>query len=189
MSSTTDGRGPWIQNWDGSPCYPFDVRADEIRVEEIAHVLALQCRFGGKCLKFYSVAEHSVRVSRLVDQVWPQAPHMGLWGLLHDAAEAYGLPDLCRPVKQVMPGYSAAENRTLQAVAEKFCLPWPMAEFIHAADDILLATERRDLMNECDMDWDLTAEPLPGRIEPWSCEEAEEAFLATFHDLQNRRTR
>ena len=85
--------GDWIQTMSGVIFYPLDPRPEEIRIEDIAHALSHQCRFAGHCREFYSVAEHSVRVSRELPQEFM------LWGLLHDASEAY-LVDLPRPIKR-----------------------------------------------------------------------------------------
>jgi hypothetical protein len=51
------------------------------------------------------------------------------------------------------------------------------------ADDLLLATERRDLMEPTGADWGPLPEPLPERIEPWAAAQAEELFLARFSQL------
>jgi len=59
--------GDWIQTFSGLQFWPLDPRPDEINIEDIAHALSLQCRFGGHCNRFYSVADHSIHVSMLVE--------------------------------------------------------------------------------------------------------------------------
>ena len=84
----------------------------------MAHSLSQICRFLGHTDGFYSVAQHSVLVSEHV-------PHEdALWGLLHDASEAY-LCDLPAPIKRdpEMSIYRIAEDRLMLAVCERYGLP------------------------------------------------------------------
>jgi hypothetical protein len=166
----------WIQTFTGRQFFPLAARVEDVDVRDIAHSLSLQSRFNGHCLRFYSVADHSVRVSRIVP------PGDALWGLLHDAAEAY-IGDLPRPVKQEAPDFRAIEDRLLVVVAEAFHLPWPMPDTVHLADDRLLATEARDLMLPPPASWHLGAELLAEPITPLDPVESEAAFLARFHEL------
>ncbi len=39
-------RGDWMQTYTGLFC-PMDPRVDEVNPEDIAHALAMVCRFGG----------------------------------------------------------------------------------------------------------------------------------------------
>ena len=81
----------------------------------------MKCRFNGHCSPFYSVAEHSVRVSWLLEQ---QGKRQALWGLMHDAGEAY-LPDLGGPIKKHfhvhdgpnIESFDDAEDRLLATIA------------------------------------------------------------------------
>lgn len=179
--------GDWMQTYTGKRFYPFDPRACEIDIVDIGHALANLCRFGGHCREFYSVAEHSVRVSREC------APEDALWGLLHDASEAY-LCDLPRPIKRSaeLRGYSLVEKDVQRAVHIRFGLlrepvAWEMfPSSVYRADEVLLATEARDLMgNHCLERWSSLEgiEPLPERIEPWPWREARDRFLQRFYEL------
>ena len=70
----------FIGTFSGLRFWPLDPNPEKILIDDIAHALAHQCRFGGHASRFYSVAEHSVHVSRLC------LPEHALWGLLHDVA-------------------------------------------------------------------------------------------------------
>jgi hypothetical protein len=166
----------WIQTYSGRRFDPLEPRPEQIEIVDIAHALSLLCRFKGHCLKFYSVAEHSVRVSRALP------PDDALWGLMHDAAEAY-LSDVPRPLKARLPGFQEAEDRLLELIAAKFGLGWPMPEAVARADALLLSTEARDLMAPPPESWGLDVAPLPGKITPWPAPEAEASFLRRFGEL------
>mgnify|MGYP005850916999 FL=1 len=163
----------WIQTYTGRMFWPMRPRVEDLDIRDIAHSLAMQCRFNGHCRVFYSVAEHCVRVSRILPQ------ELAAWGLLHDAAEAY-MSDLPRPVKQSLPEFAAAEERLLQVVADRFGLAWPIPQAVWQADDALLATEARDLMAPPPKSWGLSVPPLPAPIVPVSTGQAEEMFLACW---------
>jgi hypothetical protein len=169
----------WIQTYTGRQFFPLEPRAADIDVRDIAHSLSLQCRFNGHCRGFYSVAEHSVRVSHVLDG------ELRLWGLLHDAAEAY-ISDLPRPLKGTAPGFRAAEDRLLAVIVGSYGLPWPMPAAVAHADEVLLATELRDLMAPPPEPWPLAAPPLAETIVPVGPEEAERRFLARFAELTTR---
>lgn len=174
--------GGWGCTSTGRQYWPEDPRPEDICIEDIAHALALQCRFGGHCREFFSVAQHSVYVSQICD------PDDALWGLLHDASEAY-IVDIPRPFKMAagMEGYHAFESRFMAAVCERFGLPAEMPESVRVADEALLATEARDLMPR-DGDagvprWSLTHPALWWRVIPWAWQQSEAAFLRRYREL------
>jgi len=166
----------WIQTFTGRRVHPLDPNPDEIDLKDIAHALSLQCRFAGHCREFYSVAEHSVRVARALPE------NLKRWGLLHDAAEAY-LNDITRPVKSRFPDYRKFEDLLLEAVGLRFNLgPGPSDEIMHM-DNVVLATEARDLLGPAPDMWSPLPEPLPQKIEPWNWRDAEDRFLAVADRL------
>lgn len=169
----------WIQTFTGRAFHPLSPRVEEVDIRDIAHALSMNCRFNGHCAYFYSVAEHSVRVSHQVGQ------GDALWGLLHDAAEAY-LTDLPRPAKRALPVFSELEDKLLAVVLEAFGLTMPMPESVALADTLLLATEARDLMAPPPRSWELGTEPLPEIIRPWTPREAEARFLQRYEQLKER---
>ena len=111
-------------------------RVAHVAIGEIAHSLAIQARYLGHTPLPYSVAQHSVLVSRKVPE------HHALWGLLHDAAEAY-IGDMPRPLKKLFPEFKALENKFLEQIADNYGLEWPMPPCIKEVDNRILATEMR----------------------------------------------
>jgi hypothetical protein len=171
----------WISTFTGRRLYPLEPRAQDVDIRDIAHALALKTRFGGHGRVFYSIAEHSVRVSRILPD------DLALWGLMHDAGEAY-LADIPRPVKAQWPTFHQWEDRVLEAIAQRFQLCWPIPEQVMRADDILLATEARDLMPGALESWKLAEQPLAERVEPMTWEGAEQMFLRRFAELTDSKT-
>ncbi|MEI8195433.1 MAG: phosphohydrolase [Phycisphaerae bacterium] len=175
----------WIQTYTGKKFFPLDPQAADVDIRDIAHALALKCRFCGHCRVFYSIAEHCVRVSRALPD------HLAMAGLLHDAAEAY-LADMGRPVKHAMyvhqagqiESFTAAEDRLLEVITHALHLPPIDYEVIAEADTILLATEARDLMAPPPEAWELGVAPLAQKIEPLGAAEAEAAFLERYAELR-----
>jgi hypothetical protein len=177
--SGSNRKGSWFQTYTGAQFYPFDPRAEDIDIVDIAHHLSLVCRFNGACIEAYSVAHHSV----LVSHVCP--PEFAKWGLLHDAAEAY-IGDMIRPLKQDMPLYKEVEIGIEKVVAEKFGLEFPIPPEVKEADNILLYTERRDLLlQRTQHKWTLSdvIVPLQMTIYPSYGLDAEEMFLERYVEL------
>lgn len=182
----TGRRGDWIQTYTGGRFWPLDPDPSEIHVEDIAHSLSNVCRFGGHSRRFYSVAQHSVLVS---EQLPDTGDRLSLWGLLHDASEAY-LGDMVRPLKEQpgMKAYREAEERVQRAVAERFGLSWPIPREIALADEQLLITEARDLMGDPEWARVMAARKaplvtLPFEIIPLGPEQARCAFIERFAEL------
>ncbi len=174
--------GRSMQTASGAPFWPLDPRPEDVSIEDIAHALSFQCRFAGHCRVFYSVAEHSVRVARVVEG--RNAPQrVVLAALLHDAAEAY-LGDMIRPLKPYMDSYRAAEDGVYSAIARRFGIPEEISWAVRGADGVLLATEARDLMGGAHTKWGLRHKPLAEAIEPWSSRRAKEEFLHMFEEVK-----
>ena len=173
-------KGDWIQTFTGIQFWPLDPRPEEIFIEDIAHALSNQCRYSGHVKKFYSVAEHSVRVTLHIP-----APHR-LWGLLHDASEAY-LTDLARPIKhysRLGEAYREIEEPLMRCVCARFGLSPAEPAEVKMADNELLVTEKRDLMGPGPAKWrEESVQPLPGIIYPWTPGVAERKFLEVFEAL------
>lgn len=137
-------RGSWMQTFTGKAFWPLDPRIEEVETEDIAHALAQICRFGGQTRYFYTVAEHSVHVSEWVESVAGRTD--ALWGLLHDAPEAY-IGDMVRPLKRHMPSYIQADEDIMDVICAKFGLEPGMPPVVREADNRILLDERAKLFS------------------------------------------
>ena len=192
----------YIHTASGRKFWPLDPRADEIFIEDIAHHLANECRFGGATCFHYSVAQHSLHVSYLAENLMADAWRnlkltpinrviytraVALWGLLHDAPEAY-LKDIPRPIKHA-PGfgelYLRAERTLMAEVITRFDLLSTEPHAVKVADVILCNTEQRDLLSASIAH--RVAETLPEMIRPMEPAAAEKLFLHRFHALTKAR--
>lgn len=168
----------WIQTYSGRRFTPTNPNPNAIVIQDIAHALSMQCRFSGHTKKFYSVAQHSVLVSYICNH------EDALWGLMHDATEAY-LVDVPRPLKRSgkFDAYLEFEDVMQKAVCKRFGLPEQEPPSVKLADTILLATEARDLMYPLRSDWVQPVEPLPFKIDPLGPREAKDLFMKRFFEL------
>ena len=176
------GDDAWIQTYSGKMFWPLDPKPQDVFIEDIAHALALKCRYGGHCLDFYSVAQHSCLVA---DVVWRDGGNARavLTALLHDAAEAY-TADVVRPVKKHIKQFGEIEERLERVIAERFNLIYPFPPGIKRADSVLLLTEARDIMTAPPKPWQtFGVRPANFPIVPVSWQNSKEAFLAKFHEL------
>jgi len=180
----------WISTFSGHPIDPLNPEPKRIFRTDIAHALSNQCRFSGHPISFYSVAQHSVLVSKLL-QSWDVPLRVRIRGLYHDASEAY-LVDMPTPIKRQMPEYTRAET-PLQRMIEDTLFPEYAGDddlrhdddlLIKKADLILLATEARDLMSD-PKDWKVlrSVTPLPSRITPVLPVEARRLFNLRHEEL------
>ena len=178
-------KGDWIQTYKGIQFYPLDPRPEDIDIEDIAHALSLTCRFGGHCKEFYSVAQHSIYVAMECKERWPNRKDLHLWGLLHDAGEAY-IPDIPRPIKhgQDIGTLMECEKNILKIVVEKYGLHFPEPEEIKIVDNALLATEAFQLMGKSLANWNLSEKTIKNlKIYWFSPENMEYVFLQEFERL------
>jgi hypothetical protein len=176
-------RGDWMTTYTGRVFHPIDPKVEDVCIEDIAHGLALQCRYAGQCRAFYSVAQHCVMGSYIVSKDWQ------LEFLLHDAQEAY-IQDMIRPLKNSALGevYLSIENPVAAVIAQKFQLKVPFDPCIKRADNIMLFTEKRDLITyKGGWGGESDFKPLDIKIEPWSWRESEQKFIERFGELYAKR--
>ncbi len=169
--------GTWMQTVSGRRVSLVAPDPDTLYIPDIAYSLAGICRFTGHCKPRYYVAEHCIRVAEILP------PILRLQGLLHDAAEAY-FNDLSRPAKGLLPEYKKLEDAFLEVIYTKW-LRFRNDDIVKKADDILVATEGRDLMGNT-ADWHLSEAPLGKQIRPWSSANAESLYVYIFNEEVQR---
>ena len=167
----------FIQTFTGKAVNPLDIELTSIDLIDIAHALSNICRFTGHVRSFYSVAQHSVLVSQHTEDE--------MWGLLHDASEAY-LCDVARPVKHQLPQYKAIEHSLMSRIARRYHLTEHMPADVKDVDNRMLVTERRDLLQPSTLRWteDLEAlAPYDFTIVPMPPTQARTLFLDRAQEL------
>jgi uncharacterized protein len=173
-------KGDWAQTYTGNKFWPMDPRPEDVNIKDIAHSLALSCRFNGHCNLFYSVAQHSVFVSELVK------PPQALAALLHDSPEAY-LGDIIPPVKLFLPNIEKVERKLEEVIFQRFGIEHYDNKEIKHADKIALYTEMRDLMSNPPETWrefeDYKTQLPKNKIIALNSEESEKLFLKRYQKL------
>lgn len=153
--ATTLRKGGSIYTYSGRLFFPIDPHPEDVCIEDIAQSLSLKCRWTGQCSHFYSVAEHSIRVSNVAAALARadkrpsgEVDRIIAHGLLHDAHEAY-LADLASPIKSLVPGWRDIEDRIQFAILDFFGLDHSHgAPYVKRADSILLWIEHLELFEK-----------------------------------------
>jgi hypothetical protein len=174
-------KGDWLQTYTGAAFYPLDPRQDEIRFDDIAAALSKLCRYGGHCIRFYSVAEHCVHMASVAPDRWK------LQALMHDAAEAY-LIDLPRPIKRNIPAYSEIEIKLEKMIFERFGIEWPPSYAVAELDNRILTDERLQNMAPPPAPWNQNEqnEPLGVTLKFWTPAQAAYEFQTAFYRYGGR---
>ncbi|TSE12959.1 HD family hydrolase [Mesorhizobium intechi] len=145
MAADRTGAPPraWQRMLSGRRLDLLDPSPLDIEISDIAHGLARVARWNGQTSgeHAFSVAQHSLLVEALFNDLVPQASASDrLTALLHDAPE-YVIGDMISPFKSVMGGsYKDCELRLQRAIHLRFSLsPEPAAALrrdIKRADQI-----------------------------------------------------
>lgn len=138
-----------IQTYKGEAFDPKNGKITDISIDDISHALSNLCRYAGHCRKFYSVAEHSVLVSRIIKELWPKDLDSQWAGLLHDATEAY-VGDVPTPIKVLLPKYELMEDQLADKIAKRFKISKSktVQTRVKTADIVALATEAERLFDD-----------------------------------------
>jgi hypothetical protein len=175
----------WCQTYSGKALSFLVPDPDAITIDDIAIGLARECRFGRQTRRFYSVAQHSVFVAKIVHDIDPGNISARLWALLHDAHEAY-TGDLTTPLMDacdtLLPHYVGNPIRTIQlhlnnAICDALGVEINKfdRDLVRHADLVALSTEIRALLRH-HLDWGIDL-PAPLDIEIIELDMAAAQFL------------
>lgn len=168
----------FIQTYTGRVFFPLEPHVADVHPLDIAHSLSMLCRYNGHVDKFYSVAEHCVILSHMVDR--ENAP----WALLHDAAEAY-IGDMSWPLKEKMPDFKLVESGIMSVLCTKFGLDPIQPDQVTEYDRRIVVDESAALMRPALIPWPALEgiAPLNVWIQGWSPERAKVEYELRFKQL------
>jgi len=183
---------PWMQLANGG-AYVFGEGPHDLSgftVDYVALALSQINRYTGHSRFPYSVAQHSVFVSKLLDF----DPRLAMLGLAHDAHEAI-IGDISTPLKlQIRAAGAGHVLEKLEADADAVMYPLfglepPKSSFeaeaIKRADLVALATEYRDVMAKRH-DWNLLHAPHPTKLKAQSASAAAMLFMRRYRQLKRQ---
>jgi hypothetical protein len=187
-------KGDWCETSTGGRFYAIDPRPEDYDLQDIVHSLSNMPRFGGHARRdhgnVYTVAQHSVAVANHILQFSPRKKNLAMYGLFHDASEAY-LVDIPRPIKPELTNYKTIETGVQNAIYTKFCgtLPNEAQELvIKKADMALLFIEGYHLMPSKGVGWQDYEKYIDiaksTAIDVWSHDYAEHMFKLTYEFLK-----
>lgn len=179
---------PYITTFSGERINFRSMTSRQVNALDVAHSLAMQCRYVGHCAKFYCVAEHSVLVAGLAE-AGLESVETRLCALLHDAAEAY-TGDHPSPLKEVIPEIRGFEDQIETQVGLAFGLPeltHPVWRTVKRYDTLALHIEAPQLFRPAPS-W---VENVPKEFRDfglnfWDPYTARKEFIETLQDLWSR---
>lgn len=172
---------PYIRLLSGKKFHFLNPKKTDFLIEDIAFSLSMEGRYGNQCPFHYSVAQHSVLVSRMLPDEFK------LEGLFHDASEAYIL-DIPKPFKKYLGLiYTSVEDKIQEKIFHKFN--------VNCTTESLLEVKKVDWRMYCTE----VANLLPNRpkkekkdaykltIKPWSAKRAFKEFTNEYSRITGNR--
>lgn len=158
-----------------------------VTLDDLATALSNICRFSGHLPSFYSVAQHLVNTSRIVEA------DFAFDALMHDTAEAF-TNDLPTPLKWALPVFKDLEVKIEAAMAKKFGFNYPYPDPVKLADTQMLLLEKNYVKGDTNV-WeyykDVEFEHLRDKVDlkGWQPSRAKREFIERFEELTNGKYR
>ena len=173
----------WIGLLSGAQFNYNRPEESDVTLDDLASALSNICRFSGHLPCFYSVAQHLVNTSKIVD------PEFAFDALMHDTAEAF-TNDLPTPLKWALPIFKELEVKIESAMAEKFGFNYPYPPQVKQADTEMLILEKLYVKKD-DRVWPqyegIIVDHLVDKVDlkPWQPQRAKREFLERYEELLN----
>lgn len=171
----------YITTYTGVRFYPTAPKAEDIKIEDVAHALSLMCRGNGHVRSFFSVGQHCIACAKEAEASGC-SERIILACLLHDASEAY-MSDVPRPFKKEIPKYNEWEDKLLDVIYEKYLgstLTEEERREIKRIDDLELYYDLKNILSEPPKGEAPFAHIEPSYdVRPF--EEVEAEYLSLFH--------
>jgi hypothetical protein len=146
-----------IRTFSGNYVNVFNPDLNTLVIEDIAHALSMQCRYGGHAPMFYSVATHCIWMVHTMMAQNQRAIDVGAYNvpmytnaelyaaLMHDSSEAY-LVDIPKPIKNQLKEYNYVEDVLMHHLAAKFKFEYPLPTVVKEWDVNALEWEWENLI-------------------------------------------
>lgn len=177
----------WIGLLSGAQMNYNAPEESDVTLDDLASALSNICRFSGHLPVFYSVAQHLVNTSRIVD------PEFAFDALMHDTAEAF-TNDLPTPLKWAFPIFKTLEEKIEAAMAKKFGFNYPYPPEVKVADTEMLLLEKvyvkkdyREWPHYVGIEFEHQYDKVD--LKPWQPCRAKREFLERFEELSNGQYR
>lgn len=194
-----DTNGNARPQWPGDPAA---LGADGVDFGALAHVLGNTCCWGGRSLRFYSVAQHAVTVADAVGRLGGLDPEstrkLALHALLAESWRAW-LPDgeapdeSAKALEKRERERAAVQRAVLEAAGHDGELPESWTQALGLTQRMAEAAVSRDL-SDAAIDWAAKDggplfPPLKERVRPLRPERAAARWLERFRGLRPEGTR
>lgn len=206
MDTCTPGA---LQIADGTYYEPLNFKPEDVKVDMIAHQLALKCRWNGNtndlteecepvlyvvgqhsCLAHDLARDHKEHFAPEID--WSQEACPSTYALFHDAGEGPYI-DVPRPLKDVVPALKEFEKPIIGTILKTLDIPLSPAilTVVHRIDNALLFWERDALVGKPLTPY-ASEHTHPGGtlydwfpdFEAWGPSQAKREFLQRFYDWE-----
>lgn len=127
-----------IRLYDGKLIDPFNPSIEDISPENIIHSLSIINRYHGNTHYPYSVAQHTIALSKHVPE------HLVKAAIVHDWSEAW-FNDLASPIKRECQDYKRAEARCCKFMLNSMGISDELHKELDHYDKAIYINERNEL--------------------------------------------